>query len=186
MEWIVSVDFAVLDWIQQTLRCGFLDYVLSFLSTISQAGILWIVAGVILLFFRKTRVTGIIMLAAMLFGYVLGDLALKPLLQRPRPFVIRPNVELFIKPPSGYSFPSGHSTCAVAATTVLLARNKTLGLIALPVALLIMFSRLYLYVHFPSDVLAGILLGAFSGVLMLLIARAIRLDDRLLKRKASK
>lgn len=186
MEQIVQWDFSVLNWIQQTMRCDFLDKVMAFFSVIGYAGAVWIVAGVVLLFFRKTRATGIIMLAAMLVGYLTGDLLIKPLVQRPRPFVLNPDFKLFVKAPSGFSFPSGHSCCAAAATTVLLARHKTLGFIALPAALLIVFSRLYLYVHFPTDVLAGILLGVFFAAVMLLIARAVRLDDRLPARKPSK
>lgn len=186
MEQILQFDFSVLNWIQQTMRNDVLDYVMAFFSAIGHAGLIWIIAGVILLFFRKTRVTGMIMLAAMLVGYLAGDLVLKPLVQRPRPFVFNPAVKLFISPPSGYSFPSGHSTCAASAATVLLKRNKTLGLIALPVALLIMFSRLYNYVHFPTDVLTGMLLGICTAVIMLLIARAVRLDDRLPAYKKAK
>ena len=186
MEQIVSWDFSVLDWIQQNMRCDFLDAVMPFFSAIGKAGIVWIIVGILLLFFRKTRVTGIIMLAAMLVGYLVGDILIKPLVQRPRPFVINPAVKLFIDPPSGYSFPSGHSCCAAAATTVLLVRKKLFGFIALPIALLIMFSRLYNYVHYPTDVLAGMLLGICSAAVMLMIARAVRLDKKLPARKPSK
>ncbi len=171
-ESVMGWDFQILNFIQEHLRNGFLDTVL---AALSHAG----------MFFKKTRAAGVIALVAMGIGYLLGDHVIKPLIARPRPFATESdlnvfrNAELIVSKPSGFSFPSGHSAAAAAFATVTLAKNRVIGLIALLPVLLMMFSRLYLYVHFPSDVLSGAVLGILSAVLMLLIFRATKLDKKL-------
>jgi undecaprenyl-diphosphatase len=177
MEIIQSFDFNVLNWIQGTLRCSFLDYFTVFLSYLTTSGIIWIVAGVVLLFFRKTRAAGIILLGALALGFITGDVLLKHVVERPRPFM-QTDFALLISAPSGSSFPSTHSCLAAAATTVLLSKKRNLGYIALALMICIAFSRLYLYVHFPTDVICGLLLGAICAGVMLWIARLTKLEDR--------
>lgn len=177
MEIIQSFDFNVLNWIQGTLRCSFLDYFTVFLSYLTTSGIIWIVAGVVLLFFRKTRAAGIILLGALALGFITGDILLKHVVERPRPFM-QTDFALLISAPSGSSFPSTHSCLAAAATTVLLSKKRSLGYIALALMICIAFSRLYLYVHFPTDVICGLLLGAICAGVMLWIARLTKLEDR--------
>ena len=179
MEGILSFDFFVLNGIQQAMRCDFLDSAAAVLSLLTTSGIIWILLGVVLLFFRKTRTAGIILLSALLVGFLTGDLFLKHLINRPRPFTVNTNIVLAIKPPSGASFPSTHSTLAAAATTVLLAKAKPIGYIALAATVCIAFSRLYLYVHYPTDVLCGLLLGTAVGLLMLWAAKKTKLENRL-------
>lgn len=178
MEMITSIDFAILDAIQQ-IRCAFLDYVMAFFTYLGEAGVIWIVTGVVLLFFKKTRATGAMLLAALALSFVVGNFVIKPIVARPRPFLINTNVNLFLSAPSGYSFPSGHATTAAAPAMVLLLKQRKLGLIALPVALLIMFSRLYNYVHYPSDILCGIVLGVLSALLVVFIFRKTGLERKL-------
>lgn len=178
-EAITSLDFAILDSIQSTLRCPFLDYVMAFFSYMGEAGGIWIILGLILLCFRKTRATGVMLLCAMLLGYLVGELAIKNIVCRPRPFVLNPAVDALIKPPHGFSFPSGHSCSSFAAATVLIVRDKRFGIPALIIASLIAFSRLYNYVHFPSDVLCGILLGVACAILVLVVFKKTKLDIKL-------
>ena len=178
MEAIQSFDTSVLDAIQDTLRCGFLDFFTVFISYLTTSGIIWIAVGVVLLFFRRTRTAGVILLTALALGYLTGDLLLKHLVNRPRPFTAT-DIELLIKQPSGASFPSTHSTLAAASTTVLLVKKRELGFVALALTVIIAFSRLYLYVHYPTDVLCGLVLGVLCGAAALLIARAVKLDQKL-------
>ena len=178
MEAIQSFDTSVLDAIQDTLRCGFLDFFTVFISYLTTSGIIWIAVGVVLLFFRRTRAAGVILLTALALGYLTGDLLLKHLVNRPRPFTAT-DIELLIKQPSGASFPSTHSTLAAASTTVLLVKKRELGFVALALTVIIAFSRLYLYVHYPTDVLCGLVLGVLCGAAALLIARAVKLDQKL-------
>ena len=178
MEAIQSFDTSVLDAIQDTLSCGFLDFFTVFISYLTTSGIIWIAVGVVLLFFRRTRAAGVILLTALALGYLTGDLLLKHLVNRPRPFTAT-DIELLIKQPSGASFPSTHSTLAAASTTVLLVKKRELGFVALALTVIIAFSRLYLYVHYPTDVLCGLVLGVLCGAAALLIARAVKLDQKL-------
>lgn len=176
---VESIDFAILDFIQNTFRCVFLDYVMAFFSYIGEAGGVWIIASVIMMCFRRTRATGVMVLCAMLAGFLIGEIGLKNLIGRPRPFVVNPSVELFIAPPDSYSFPSGHSCSSFAAATVIFLRDKRLGVPALAVAFLIAFSRLYNYVHFPSDVLCGIILGIVCAAVTFAVFKKTRLDKKL-------
>ncbi len=183
MEVIQSFDLSVLNAIQNTLKCGFLDFLTVFISYLTTSGIIWIAAGIVMLFFKKTRAAGIILLAALALGFLSGDILLKHLVNRPRPFTVNTDIALLIKQPSGSSFPSTHSVLAAASTTVLLAKKREVGFIALVLTVCIAFSRLYLYIHYPTDVLCGLLLGILCGTAALLIARAIKLENRLANKK---
>lgn len=179
LEFIYSVDFAVLDFIQETMRCQFLDYVMAFFSYLGEAGGIWIISSIIMMCFRKTRATGVMVLCAVAIGFVIGEIGLKNMVERLRPFIQNPEVIPAIKPPSGYSFPSGHSCSSFAAATVLIVRDKKFGIPAIIIASLIAFSRLYNYVHFPSDVLGGILLGVICAVATLIIFKKTGFDKKL-------
>lgn len=185
MEAIQSFDLNFLNTIQDSLKCDFLDGFAVFLSYLTTQGIIWIVAGVVLLFFKKTRAAGITVLIALAIGFLTGDVLLKHLINRPRPFTVNTDIVLLIDKPSGASFPSTHSTLAAAVTTVLLVKKRTLGFIALALAICIAFSRLYLYVHYPTDVMCGLLLGVLCGIVALAIARGLKLDNRLSRNHAA-
>lgn len=165
MEIINTIDLSILNWIQNVLRCDVLDCIMGFFSRIGDAGLVWIVAAIVMLFFKKTRVGGVIMLAAMALGFLLGDICLKPLVARVRPCLVT-DIVMNIPKPDSFSFPSGHSTAGFAASVTLLIKNKKLGIAALVLAVLIAFSRLYNYVHYPSDVLCGMILGTLCALLM--------------------
>lgn len=185
MEAIQSFDLNFLNTIQDSLKCDFLDGFAVFLSYLTTQGIIWIVAGVVLLFFKKTRAAGITVLIALAIGFLTGDVLLKHLINRPRPFTVNTDIVLLIKQPSGASFPSTHSVLAAAVTTVLLVKKRALGFIALVLTVCIAFSRLYLYVHYPTDVMCGLLLGVLCGIVALAIARGLKLDNRLSRNHAA-
>ena len=176
---INSIDFAVIDFIQENLRCQFLDIVMALFSSLGELGGIWILFGIIMIFFKKTRATGVMLLCAVAIGFAIGELGLKHFVARPRPFVQNPEIIPIIKLPSGYSFPSGHSCSSFAAATVIFARHKKLGIFALAVASLIVFSRLYNYVHFPTDVLCGMLLGVVCAVVTIIIFKKTGFDNKL-------
>ena len=180
MAILQNFDQAVLGMVQ-SLRCGFLDSFVIYLSYVTTSGIIWVVLGVMMLFIRKTRSTGIILLSSLALVFLTGDLFLKHVINRARPFSVNPDIVLLTKTPSGASFPSTHSCLAAASTVVLFAKNKILGFVALALTVCIAFSRLYLYVHYPTDVLAGLLLGILCAFLVLHIFRKVSLSKKVLR-----
>ena len=159
---IRSMDYNILLLIADRLRGGVLDPVMTMLSLIGNGGAVWITLAVLLLFFRKTRRAGAAMLLAMLAGFLVGNLWLK-LVMRPRPFVPPRDMTALFAPGDRWSFPSGHALSSFAAATALWCFHKKTGVLALVLAALIAFSRLYASVHYPTDVLAGMLIGIVLG-----------------------
>ena len=121
-------------------------------------------AAVGLLATKKYRKYGAFLLAGLAIGVLIGNLTLKPLIARPRPCWLDESVQLLIANPTDYSFPSGHTLSSVIGATVLTKANRKFGFAAIPLAALIAFSRLYLYVHFPTDILAAAVLGVGIGL----------------------
>ena len=173
-----KLDFSILYWIQDHLRCGLLDFLMPKLTLLGEAGAIWIALALVLLAIKRHRRTGLILAAGLICSLLLGNLLLKPLVARPRPCWLDTTVPLLISLPRDSSFPSGHSLSGFIAATVLLRQDRRLGVPSLILAVLLAFSRLYLFVHFPSDVLAGILLGVAVGLGLCYLA------DRLLRSRA--
>ncbi len=170
MEILANIEINILNGIQNTIRCDFLDKVFVAITHLGDAGIIWIVLAIVLLFFKKTRKTGICMGVALLLGLLFGNLILKNVIARQRPYthnealMTAESVKTLISLPHDYSFPSGHTLSSFGASTAIFMNNKKYGIIAYVAAVLIAFSRMYIYVHFPSDILGGILLGITLGI----------------------
>ena len=166
-----NFDLPILDWIAQHLYCGFLDTVMPIITVLGDAGLFWIAVAVALLFFPKYRKVGLSMGAAMVLGVLVCNVTMKPLLGRIRPYDYQlehfgKTIQLLIATPHDFSFPSGHTLASFEAATVLLIHNKKMGIPAMILAVLIAFSRMYLYVHYPTDVLFSVFMGigfAFLG-----------------------
>lgn len=163
MSYILSFDNAILDWIQANLRNGFMDIFMPTVSALGNSGAIWIACAIILLISKKYRRCGMMVSIALVLGFVICNLCLKPLVARPRPCDLNDAVTLLITRPYGYSFPSAHTVSSFASASALCMSDKRLGIPAGILAAVIAFSRMYLYVHFPTDVLAGILLGIGAG-----------------------
>ena len=160
-----AAELAVLDWLQAHLRCGVLDAVMVPVSRICDHGEIWILLAAVLLLLRKHRWTGMSLSFALILDLICCNIVLKPLVGRVRPFLVNTAVELLTAPPADASFPSGHTAASFAAVFALRASGSPLWKPALVLAAGIAFSRLYLYVHFPSDVFAAALLGLLIGEL---------------------
>lgn len=163
-------EFTVLDTIQ-TWHTPILDVFFKTITYFGGTKGIFVLIGILLLFFKKTRVCGICILSSMAIGAIITNLTLKPLVARDRPCWINDTVTLLINRPEDYSFPSGHSQSSFAASTAIFLNNKRWGIASYVVAALIAFSRLYLYVHFPTDVLVGILLGLIIGYVVTTLVR---------------
>ncbi len=169
----MTFDFMILDAIQTYLRSDFLDVFMPFATKLGNGGILWVLCSLALFLFPKTRKAGAAMAVSLILEVICCNLLLKPLVARIRPYDVNTAVELLIRPPVDYSFPSGH-TCAsfAAASALFFCRNRG-WITAFVAAVLIAFSRLYLYVHYPTDVLAGALLGILLGWLGVMLVSAV-------------
>lgn len=164
MHKIQEIDAYILGLIYNYCHKEILDKFMIFITTLGNMGAIWIVIGILCLLFKISRKIGIEILVSLIIGALLGNLTIKPLVGRLRPFYIEPDIKLLIPEPYGYSFPSGHALSSFAAATVIFLNNKKLGVIALVLASIIAFSRLYLYVHYPSDVIVGACLGIIVGI----------------------
>ena len=177
----ISFDLPVLDWIQANLGSTLLDTVMPIITMFGDAGLFWIAWSVLLLCFRKTRKTGLGMGFALIMGLLICNVTLKPLIGRIRPYDLQINDlgktwedllfagKLLVETPHDFSFPSGHTIASFEAATVLLINSKLMGIPAIILAILIAFSRMYLYVHYPSDVLFSVV----AGILFALIGNAL-------------
>jgi len=163
LESIQNFDNALLDFIQTNMRIGFLDIVMPYITSLGNGGFVWIVIGLVLVCLKKYRMIGFAVLFALVLCLLIGNLGLKPLIARLRPSDIYPDIALLIPRPHDYSFPSGHTMSSFAVATVLFLSFKRIGIFALLLAALIAFSRLYLYVHYPTDILGGIVIGVGIG-----------------------
>lgn len=160
---VLSFEFAILDWIQENLRNPILDLLMPAITTLGNSGLIWIILAGILILMPKYRKVGVAVMAGLVLEVICCNLVLKPLVARIRPCDVNTAVQLLIARPDDFSFPSGHTGTSFAAVAALYASRSRLWIPSLILAVLIAFSRLYLYVHYPSDVLAGVVIGIMAG-----------------------
>lgn len=187
----ISFDYPILEFIRNYLSNSFFDKAMPYISLFGEWGAFWIAVAVILVLFKKTRKTGWSMGAALMLGLIICNGILKTLIARDRPFIYyAENMELIpelkdwvilkeedlkwlFSSDLHRSFPSGHTIACFEAATVLMIKNKWLGIPATIIAFLVAYSRLYLYVHYPTDVLfsmfAGILLGLLGCAIVAIV-----------------
>lgn len=170
----MSFEFTILDFIQQNLRSELMDKFMVNITHLGDAGIIWIILTIAFLIIPKTRKIGFVLALALLFDLIFCNIIVKPFFARTRPYDINTAVELLIGRQVDYSFPSGHTAAGITCTTALyLMRRKWLWKITLCFSVLIAFSRLYLYVHFPTDIIGGIVIGIICGILGYKVASRI-------------
>ena len=162
LEWLRNMDWTVLHWLREVTQCGAMDLIMPKITALGNGGAVWIAAAAAMTISKKYRKYGIAMFAALIAGVLVGNLCLKNLIARARPCWLE-SVSLLIANPTDYSFPSGHTLSSVIGAYMLMAANRWFGWAAIPLAALIAFSRLYLFVHFPTDVLASVVLGIVIG-----------------------
>ena len=159
----MQLDWVILNGIQNNLRVSFLDEIMPLITHLGDGGVLWIVLGAVLLLPAKTRRLGVLILLSLAIVALCCNVILKPLVDRAGPSSLVPIEQMLIAAPLDPSFPSGHTGAAFAVVSALYFAKNKLWLPVGILAVLIGFSRLYLYVHYPSDVFAGILLGIAAG-----------------------
>ena len=178
LQFLSELDGGILLWIQEYLRNPVLTPILKVITTLGNGGAIWILLTLLLLMLPKTRKVGCMMAAALLGTLLINNILLKNLVARTRPYEVIEGLTYLVRRPSEYSFPSGHAGSSCAAACVMLRRlPKRYGIPAFVLAVLIALSRLYVGVHYPSDVLFGVI----SGILISYAAEAI--VERIWKRK---
>ncbi len=166
-EMFPAWDGELLILIQKVTEHPALDAFFTSFTQLGNHGELWIALGVVLLLFKKTRGTGLLLLISLLVAHLFNTLFLKELIDRPRPYEVMPDVRLLIGAVSESSFPSGHAATAFASAIVVFRRETGfLRWSVLVAAILMAFSRLYIGVHYPLDVLAGALIGTLIALLV--------------------
>lgn len=160
-----EVELIVLDFIQQYLRTPIGDVVMTVITKLGNGGFCWIATGISLLMSKKYRKVGIFVLASLCIEILLCNVILKNVVGRIRPCDVSNTIQLLIPRPKDYSFPSGHTAASFAAVTALYLGKVKRWYLALLLAVAIAFSRLYLYVHYPTDILGGIIVGVISAVI---------------------
>lgn len=157
------MEIQFLDWIQG-MHNSVGDVFWSLITKLGNAGMIWILLTIVLLLFSKTRKSGIILSVALCVDLILCNGILKNIVARVRPYDVNTTVELMITKPMDFSFPSGHTAASFTAVTALyFAGEKKLWKLALLLSVLIAFSRMYFYVHYPTDILGGMGIGVISG-----------------------
>ena len=179
VEWITKLDFTVLYWIQENIRTEWLDSVCAFLSWAFELGIPWLILGVVLFCFKKTRAAGAMLVVAVVITFFFNELAVKNAVNRERPCTIDTTIPLAVEKPTSFSFPSGHTASCFAAAGVLMFTHKKIGIPLILFAVIMGLSRMYLFVHFPTDVIAGAVMGLLMAWVTVLIFRELKYDQKL-------
>ncbi|HHZ06605.1 MAG TPA: phosphatase PAP2 family protein [Clostridiales bacterium] len=171
-------DLPTLVFIREYIQNPIFNILMPLFSFIGEYGMIWILIGGALICGKKSRPYGIMLLIAISVSYVLGEVMLKNIVCRVRPCNVFTDVSMIVKRPDSFSFPSGHSSSSFCASTILLLYDKRIGIPALGLAGCIAFSRLYLFVHYPTDVLAGILLGISCALLTYVVYKKFFWKDK--------
>lgn len=164
MGTILNIDNSILNFLV-SIRTEFFNDLFSFFSYIGNGGMVWIITGLILMIFRRTRKAGFILLLSIGITALINNFVLKIIIDRARPFITDESIITIITKPAGASFPSGHASSSFAAAAILIKYFRKKGLFGLATAILISFSRIYFCVHYPSD----IIVGAVEGIIIALI-----------------
>ena len=182
MEVIQGIDNAVLLFVTDHVRCSILNVIMVFFTTIANAGAVWLVLGAAMLIWKKYRLRGLTVLICIAVYTVIGTLILKNLIGRPRPFIAMPDLLVLVHKSSGFSFPSGHSGASFAAAYAIARGFGVHGAApAYIAAAVIAMSRVYVGVHYPSDIIAGAVIGtisaAFAYAITTRIAERVKAKD---------
>ena len=181
-----ALDTNILFWIQNLLRNDVFDVIIPFYTSLGEDGIIWITLGLILLIPKKTRKCGIMVLGALLVMLIVNNIILKNLIARSRPCWTFPEMVRLVKNPKSFSFPSGHTVSAFAVAFTVFSQHKKLGKVIIVMASIMAFTRLYVFVHYPTDVYGGILVAAAIAYFVYRMEKIIspKIENLLSKKKS--
>lgn len=166
MNFIQSIDLNITHFVMNHISNYFLNPIMTLITKLGNAGFIWIIISLILISNKKYRKVGILTLIAIATNYLIGDIIIKHIVERSRPFLVDTSIYPLVKAPTSYSFPSGHAGSSFAAATILGIYFKKFRPYIYIFALLLAFSRIYVRVHFFTDVLVGAVLGTVVALLV--------------------
>lgn len=176
METIQNFDSNILLYVQENIRTDTMTSFFKFFTKLGNGGILWIILTVMLICFKRTRKIGLILSISLLLSTLITNVMLKNLIARTRPFYTIPDLQALIPYPKDYSFPSGHTTSSFAScTTLFIMLKKKYSFLFLIFATLMGFSRIYVGVHYPTDVFVGVIVGVMSSIVSFYIVKSLYL-----------
>lgn len=173
IEFITQMDRSIILYVYESMRLPALDAMMVVVTTLGNKGYIWMLLALGFMLNKKTRTVGIVTLSALLLTTVIGEGILKQLVERPRPYVDFPDIQPLIEKLASYSFPSGHTASSFAASMVLGRYLKKYAAVFWSLAVIMGFSRLYLFVHYPSDIVAGALLGVACAAVIITVYEKI-------------
>lgn len=165
MHW--ELEFLL--WLQQIFSAEWLKMLWAGITLLGNAGFIWLVICGYLGFVKKDKKQAFVMFIGLVIVSVVGNLIIKNIFIRPRPFEVYPYVDLMIKAPMDYSFPSGHTASSFISAFILSYYYPKQGKWAWLLASLIALSRMVLFVHFPTDILGGLALGLAIGYFVIML-----------------
>lgn len=179
IDTLIKLDGDILLWIQDNLRADCLDPIIKAITYLGNGGIFWILVCILLMLIKKTRATGAVCSCSLAVTFLINNLILKNVIARVRPYEAIESLTRIIGAQSDFSFPSGHSGASFAvAVVIFMEMPKKYGIPAVILAFLIALSRLYVGVHYPSDVIAGIATGTVYAVICVMVYRKFFKDRR--------
>lgn len=166
ISWITQLDVNILYYVQDNLRSEILNGLVRVFTSLGNYGLIWILFTFVLLIYSDTRKVGIMCAVALILDLIVCNGILKNVIARTRPYDAFENIRCIVPPQLDYSFPSGHTASSFAAVVPAIANKNTrkIGVVALIIAILMAVSRIYVCVHYPSDVVGGFIVGLLCGV----------------------
>jgi len=167
---LMVFDKMIFNSINQQMANTTLDFVMPWATRLGNGAIIWLIIMALLYWFggREGRKAAVLGLVSLIISHLLVDYLIKDLIARPRPFLELSQARVLVTPPTSFSFPSGHSSHGFAVATTWIGLRHRLGIPALILAALIAFSRIYVGVHYPLDVLGGLVVGVAVGAVVLM------------------
>lgn len=166
MDFLLQLDGTILLWIQEYLRSDVWNWLWISITKLGDSGFIWLTTAILMLFFKNTRKVGIVALSSIALCFIITNLGLKNIVARPRPYTQIAELMILTHPEKSFSFPSGHTANSFAVALIYFRMlPKKYGVSAVILAALIGFSRLFIGVHYPSDVLGGCLIALFTSTL---------------------
>ena len=159
----MDIEFYILNYIQKNIKNDMLDIIMPVISLLGTIGAIWLILCFGSLFSKKHKRLGRMLFCDLLVNLIACNLIIKPIVNRIRPYEMNSTIQLIVPPEIDPSFPSGHTFFAFGSATICFMYNKKLGIASYILAFLMAFSRLYLYVHFPTDVLFGAIFGTLMA-----------------------